>query len=72
MPKAASVEDNQRGKSRVRKRGRRAALVRHRSHAGRQPEVCIRVDLHNFNFIFKFKFEFRVWPAVFWALVVFF
>ena len=28
-------------------------------------------SIFNFNFIFKLKFEFRVWPAVFWALLVF-
>ena len=26
-------------------------------------------SIFNFNFIFKLKFEFRVWPAVFWALL---
>ena len=28
-------------------------------------------SIFNFNFIFKLEFEFRVWPAVFWALLVF-
>ena len=28
-------------------------------------------SIFNFSFIFKLKFEFRVWPAVFRALLVF-
>ena len=52
----------------------RTLLVRHRSHAGRQPEVCIRVDLQLqlYKDWVELKFEFRVWEQlVSLGLVVF-